>query len=107
MNACGQLDMFPAYPEIPGARRRDTSQQAAEAVAEKAPTLQARCLGALRDADDIGGLTADEVAARLGLHVLTIRPRITELNKLMKIRDTGRRRRNTSGKRAIVWRVAR
>jgi hypothetical protein len=52
---------------------------------------------------DHGGFTADEIAARLGESILTIRPRITELNKLCKIKDTGVRRPNSSGRNAIVW----
>jgi len=49
------------------------------------------------------GLTADEVAGRLGLSILSIRPRITELARLGKVRDSGERRRNGSGRKAIVW----
>ena len=49
------------------------------------------------------GLTADEVAGRLGLSILSVRPRISELTRLGKVRDSGHRRRNTSGKNAIVW----
>ncbi|MGU3316308.1 hypothetical protein ACLBWH_12225 [Sphingomonas sp. M6A6_1c] len=49
------------------------------------------------------GLTADEVAGRLGLSILSIRPRLTELARLGRVRDSGSRRRNVSGKQAIVW----
>lgn len=105
----GQIDMFgqpAAYPETPGARRRDTSEDAAAAVAKRAPTLRALCLQAIVDANHIGGLTADEVAAQLRRHVLSIRPRICELNALGRVADSGMRRTNASGKRAIVWRAS-
>lgn len=49
------------------------------------------------------GLTADEVAALLVQSVLAVRPRVAELRKEGFIRDTGLRRSNASGKRAIVW----
>ncbi|MCH8882314.1 MAG: alpha-hydroxy-acid oxidizing protein [SAR324 cluster bacterium] len=43
---------------------------------------------------------------RLAFDKLAIRPRISELSRLGKITDTGRRRRNTSGKSAIVWKAS-
>jgi len=41
----------------------------------------------------------------MGKSNLSIRPRITELVLQGRIFDTGERRRNASGKSAIVWRV--
>jgi hypothetical protein len=92
-------DLF-AYPRVPGAQDRDTSHAAADAIAECAPQLRARALAVLERSN---GLTADEVAGRLGLSILSIRPRCTELARLGKIRDSGHRRANASGKKAIVW----
>lgn len=92
-------DLF-TYPVIPGAQPRDTSHAAADAIAPQAPLLRARALAALERSN---GLTADEVAGRLGLSILSIRPRCTELARLGKIRDSGHRRPNASGRLAIVW----
>lgn len=93
-------DLF-RYPHAPGARDRDTSQVAAAGMTRAAPILRASALDVLERSN---GLTADEVAGRLGVSILSIRPRITELLKLGKIRDSGARRRNpSSGKSAIVW----
>lgn len=92
-------DLF-RYPNAPGAQARDTSQAAADAIAADAPTLRAR---ALRVLERSNGLTADEVAGRLGLSILAIRPRVTELSRLGKVRDSGERRKNASGRPAIVW----
>ncbi len=89
-----------AYPHQPGARDRDTSSDAAASVAPRAETLRAR---ALDEIERSNGLTADQVAGRLGMSILSIRPRITELARLGMVRDTGERRRNNSGRRAIVW----
>ena len=49
--------------------------------------------------------TADEVAEYLGLSVLTVRPRVTELKKMGLIVPTEKRRRNISGQTASVWRI--
>lgn len=80
---------------------RETSLEAADAMADRAPILRARVLGVLAT----GNFTADEVAAQLGESVLAIRPRVTELAKAERIADTGERRKNASGRRAIVWRL--
>lgn len=92
-------DLF-KYPNHPGAQDRETSHAAADAVAEKAPQLRARALAVIERSK---GLTADEVAGRLGLSILSIRPRMSELARLGKIRDSGERRLTGSGNTAIVW----
>ena len=92
-------DLF-SYPHTPGAKDRDTSFAAADEIASKAPILRAKCLKVLEHSN---GLTADEVAGRLGLSILSVRPRITELARDGEVRDSGARRHNVSGKRAIVW----
>jgi len=52
------------------------------------------------------GLTADEIAARLGESVLAVRPRISELFHAGVIEKTGDRRPNASGLSAHVWKKA-
>lgn len=91
------------YPDHPGFKARETSATAAAEVAPKAPRLREMCLNALRSA---GTLTADECASRLNIDKLSIRPRFSELAATGDIMDTGARRTNGSGKRAIVWCVA-
>jgi predicted ArsR family transcriptional regulator len=92
-------DLF-CYPSTPGAQDRDTSRAAADEIAPTAPLLRAQALAVLERSN---GLTADEVAGRLGLSILSIRPRLTELARLGKVRDGGGRRKNKSGRKAIVW----
>lgn len=91
------------YPWGPAARATDTSVTAAAAIAPKVDTLRAKALEAIRGSAD--GLTADEVAAVLGESVLAIRPRITELWKLGYLLQTTKRRKNVSGRRAVVWAI--
>lgn len=85
------------------ARRTDTSQAAAEAITAEAPRLRELVLRAIRAAGRADGLTADEAAHRLRRSVLTIRPRVAELARENLIADSGARRRNASGRSAIVW----
>lgn len=80
---------------------RETSLDAADAMADRAPILRARVLGVLATGDH----TADEVAAKLGESVLAIRPRVTELAKAGRIADSEARRKSASGRNAIVWRL--
>lgn len=90
------------YPNWPGFKARDTSKAAADAVRPKAANLRERALFEIRLRRE-NGLTADETAHALGQDVLTIRPRIAELARMNLIRDGGQRRKNKSGKNAIVW----
>ena len=103
-------DLFsyaPSYPHVPGYKSRETSCSAAEDVKATAASLRAKCLSILQMQEYQNGLTADEVATLLnGQSVLSIRPRFSELVNKGKIKDTGDRRLNASGKRAIVWAAA-
>lgn len=95
------FDYAERYPEAPGYKDPDTSKEAAESMKPSAGILRAKCLEALRS----GPATADEIAERLGLSVLSARPRFSELLREGKIEDTGERRVNASGRRAKTWRA--
>lgn len=90
------------YPNAPGHRNVDTSVAAADALAPKLGRLQRMAEGAIREAGP-RGLTADELAARLELDRWSIQPRTSELRRKGRIRDSGQRRPNCTGKLAIVW----
>ena len=87
------------YPAGPGHQSTATSIEAALSVAPTAGTLRNAAHSILHDSPS----TADEVAATMNQSVLAIRPRITELKRFGQIRDSGDRRKNRSGKSAIVW----
>ncbi len=89
------------YPVTAGSKTGGTSAEAAVAMSPKVQTLCALCYDVLRDRP----MTADETAARLGLSVLSIRPRFSNLVALGKIEKTGQRRRNISGLHANVYRI--
>ena len=82
---------------------KDTRREAHESIGEHATRLETMALDSLR-AD--GPATSDQVATRLGIDRLSIRPRMTMLRDLGRIRDSGIRRPNVSGKLAAVWEVS-
>lgn len=88
------------------ARRRDpgTSHGAAASLAGKpVAELQQRVLDAIRA---LGGrATINDVARHTGLAEVSVSPRFKPLRRRGLIRDSGERRRNPSGRRAIVWEV--
>ena len=92
------------YPAAPGFKVPGPSEMAARAVTAPAKILLWKvktCLAGMQ-----GGATADEIAAELGASILSIRPRVSELNRLGVIEKTAERRKNASGMTATVWRLA-
>jgi hypothetical protein len=90
------------YPLYPGTKGTDTSAAAAADLAPKLGRLQNMALAAIREAG-ANGLTADELADKLGMDRWSIQPRTSELRLRRLIADSGARRRNSTGKQAIVW----
>ena len=100
--------MTPLYPHVPSAKVNGTSEDAARSMDSKAGTLRAKVLSYMMIyPHDASGWTADEMADEMGETVLSIRPRFSELKALGKIHDTGTRRKNSSGRSAVVWCVLR
>jgi predicted transcriptional regulator len=97
----GQKQMTHAYPDAPGFKEEGTSNEAARKIEPRAGTLRELAYATISHSS--AGLTADEVAARMGETVLAIRPRLTELKLAGRIVRTGQRRRNISGMNAAVW----
>ena len=95
------LDFMAPYPRSPGFIDRDTSRAAAESLAAGAPLIRQQCLNLINKCGSLG-ITPDEAAKALGMTVLSIRPRFTELKELGLIVDSGKRRSNDSGRKAKV-----
>lgn len=79
------------------------SNEAGDKLRPRSPTLRELVLVVLKRHPS--GLTADEIAERLGKSILAIRPRVAELGAAGAIESTGARRVNASGARATVWRA--
>lgn len=96
-----QLQM--TYPEAPGFKAHGTSEESARKVSSEARTLREQVLDVFRFNGD---MTADECAEHMGLSILSIRPRFSELRAMGEIEDSGVRRKNVSGHRAVVWKLS-
>lgn len=85
-------------------RGSDTSQQAAEKLANTGRLARMRRMVLNTFERSLFGLTADEAAQELGLPVTSVRPRVTELNTIFGlIEKTDERRKNVSGMSAAVY----
>jgi predicted ArsR family transcriptional regulator len=93
------LPIFDYTP--PGYKDTDTSEKAARKVSGRAPMLRAKAYQILVESKE--PMTADEVAARMGESVLSIRPRLSELVEAGRIKDSGQRGQNASGASAKKW----
>jgi hypothetical protein len=86
-----------------GAMRRHTGRKRLAGVM-LAVTVRKEVLDYLGEHRE--GATADEIAVAIKRSFFTVRPRVSELNKMDLIVDTGLRRANaTSGRSAAVWKV--
>lgn len=103
-----QGDLFdytaaPKYPEAAGHRGVDTSIEAADKV-DRGGKKEAHELIATYLAHSCGS-TGSELAEQLGMPILYIRPRLTEMQALYRIEDSGQRRKNAGGSNERVFRL--
>ena len=80
----------------------DTETAAAHQVATK---VTGRRLETLRALSTLGGGSGEQISASLRLPITSIRPRLTELQEMELIEDTGRRHKNQYGNGEIIWAV--
>lgn len=92
------------YPDHPGHKAAGPSEEAANAIAPRAPRIRDAVLDVITAAP--APMTADEVAGALGMSILTIRPRVSELHRMGEIQRASDRRCNSSGMTASTWRPA-
>lgn len=86
----------------PHARGSDTSAEAADSMRVRAMRLSERAVWWF-DMSRNQGMTDHELAERLGTSLQTAVPRRRELVIAGLVRDSGRRRKTPSGRRATVW----
>ncbi len=96
------MNAHSTYPDMPGNRGVDTSIAAGDKIAKSLGYLQKIVQRAIIEAGPFG-ITTNELAEKLAIDRGTIQPRTSELKQKGVIRDSGARRRNANGKKAIVW----
>ncbi|RXT48738.1 HTH domain-containing protein [Bradyrhizobium betae] len=94
-----------SYPDSPGFKAIGPGSEAALKVAQRASTVRERVLQFLRSHHP-ASFTPDQIADRLNINFLTVRPRISELHLQGEIEPDGTRGKNTSGMSAQCWRAA-
>ena len=93
------------FDDLPPAQRHsDTSVAAADAIAGTTGRLRRLVLDHLK-AVHPAGATDEEMQTALGMNPSTQRPRRIELVERHMVRDSGQRRKTTSGRWAVVWEV--
>lgn len=96
--------LFAAPARAPAVQSSVTSMAAADAIGSRLNTLQRSVVAFLRARGDHGA-TDEEIATGLAMNPSTARPRRIELMGKGLVQSCGTRR-TTSGRMAVVWRVA-
>ncbi len=82
---------------------KDTELEAAEFIATKVTGLRLQALQSLTSAQP--GLTGSQVAERMGAWLYSVKPRLTELQRMGLVEDSGERDKNERGRQEVVWRI--
>jgi len=81
----------------------DTEQLALEFVAPKLSGLRLKALQSLASVHP--GLTGSQVAQKMDAWLYSVKPRLTELERMGLVRDSGERAKNDRGRQEIVWQI--
>ena len=82
---------------------KETERAAAHKVAKRVKGRRLETLQALNSL--AGGGTGEQIALAARLSILSIRPRLSELQEMQLIEDTQSSRKNAMGNNEIVWRI--
>ena len=81
----------------------DTEQLALEFVAPKLSGLRLKALQSLASVHP--GLTGSQVAEKMDAWLYSVKPRLTELERMGLVRDSGERAKNDRGRQELVWQI--
>lgn len=93
---------MPLFASPPASRKSLTSQAAAKSVAHAVSFIEDRIVEHVR-ACGANGATAEETATALELRTQTCSARFSEMRESGRLIDSGRTRRTSSGRAAVVW----
>lgn len=86
--------------------KTDTSVKAAERLRSSLSKIEARVLAYLQN-PKMAPMTANRIAELSGIPLHTVRPRLTWLQAVGKVRDSGQRFHISEKKTAIAWEAVR
>jgi hypothetical protein len=97
-----QTEHKPYEGRAPHQKHSLSSQDAAERIQPEVPSLQERVLIYL-ESTGVGGATDEEIQLALNMPVSTQVPRRRELQLDGKVHDSGKMRRTSNDRWAVVW----
>lgn len=83
----------------------DTERAAAHKVARSVKGRRREVLLSLNGIKEPA--TGEEISLAAGLNILSVRPRLTELQEMLLIEDTLGRKKNQFGNSEIIWKLTR
>ena len=98
----GQSEFDFSKPPLVHKNAKDTEIQAAEVVAPKVTGMRLRVLQAL---DVQGAMTGSQLTDHLDAWINSVKPRLTELQGMGLVEDSGQRQKNPRGNQEVVWRI--
>ena len=94
---------MPKTPDGTGYHNTDTSYDAALEIEPEAATIRKRIIEHMQTIN--APISPDDTADALGLSVLAVRPRFSELRESGRILDSNQRGTNRSGRSCILWKL--
>jgi predicted ArsR family transcriptional regulator len=94
-------------PDSGRARKSDPDTAKRAAASVDARSVEGIVVGILRrhEVQFHEGLTTEEIAQKSGLSLVTVSPRMRPLSEKGLVADSGLRRKNESGRQAIIWKA--
>ena len=98
----GQSEFDFSKPPLVHKNAKDTEIKAADVVAPKVTGMRLKVLQAL---DVVDGMTGSQLTDHLDAWINSVKPRLTELQGMGLVEDSGQRQKNTRGNQEVVWRI--
>jgi len=90
-------------PPLVHKNAKDTERMAAEFIAPKVTGLRLKALQSLAAAPS--GLTGSQVADKMNAWLYSVKPRLTELQNMGLVQDSGERQLNERNRAEVVWQI--
>ena len=95
-------DILETQPRI-HSRSRITEELALKFILPKVKKMRLRVLQEIHDHEK--GLTGSEIVKNIDGYIVSVRPRLTELNEFGLIRNLEDKRKNARGMFELVWKI--